>query len=380
MTSKSFLLGVTGFAATVALGFAAFNRWQDDFGLFGPNVPKRIWDLEKSSKYLLSFRYIPQNFEALLIGPSLSDRMDTRDLQGYRIYNLSMDGANATELRAASLHAIQRGNLRFIILCLDPYLTKNSGIKGAEISPKEYWGSLFSLLPLKIARAKLAVRLHPDRDMWADSTWGREQRIGTRFTWDDFVRVENEQSSAKDMNIDPAAYGHLADIIRAAHEHGIQVFAYFFPQNIWILHTAVNSGAWDRYRSQTLALFDLQRDIVWDMTAPEYDSFRRDPACYTDGHPSAAGAALIIEDIEVKLNRRLRGIESAPVFPRQGTLACLGRPGAGSGYDRFAAAPAADVPNSAAPNGDVQNAARSSAADPSPAAPGAGGSHPAGPN
>jgi hypothetical protein len=335
------LLVVAAVAAAVVLGFAAFNRWQDDFGLFGPNAPKRIWDLEKSSKYLLSFRYIPENFEALLIGPSLSDRMDTRALQGYRVYNLSMDGANATELKVAALNAIRRGHMRFIILCLDPYITKNSGLKGAEISPKEYWGSLFSLLPLKIARAKLAVRLHPDQDLWADSTWGREERPGTRFTWDGFVRVENEESSEKDMRIDPVAYGDLGDIIRAAHERGIPVFAYFFPQNVWILHTAVNSGAWDRYRSQTLALFDLQRDIVWDMTAPAYDSFRHDPSCYTDGHPSAAGAALILEDIEVKLNRRLRGVDSAPVFPRQAPLACFGQPGAGSGYDRLAAVPGA---------------------------------------
>ena len=335
MTSRQFALLMAGIVAVLIVPFMAYNLVDDDFGLFRSNSQKRIWIQEKTSKYLMSFRYIPRNFNGILIGPSYSDgSVDTRRLTGYHIYNLSMEGGNATELRAATVNAIEHGRLRILIICLGPYLTKNSGMKGDEISPKEYWGSLFSLLPLRLAEAKFSAREHAATDLWAGSEWGSADLPRKTYTWDEFVRLSKADPVDDEIQIDPIAYEHLHDIIRTAHQHGVKVFAYFFPYNDWSAETAVRSGDWSRYRARITKLFDPSRDIVWDMMEPQYASLRHDAACYTDDHLSKAGISLVLTDIQRVLDQTLKGISVPPVFPRTSNLACLDTPGAGSGYDR----------------------------------------------
>jgi hypothetical protein len=334
LTSRRFSIWVASIVGILGLTFTAFNLWEDDFGLFWSNAPKRIWDQERTSKYLMSFRYIPNHFDGLLLGPSYSDRLDTRRLDGYRTYNLSVDGADATELRTLALNVIERGDIKFIILCLDPYLTLSVGLKGDQINQKEYWGSLFSLLPIRIVRAKLAARLRPGDDVWADSTWGYEARYSKSFTWDEFVKMESEEGDVSDVHINPIAYQQLRDIIDSAHRHGIRVLAFVLPANAWYLRAAVDSGKWDAYIARTKALFDSPRDVFWDMTVSDYAALRRDPSCYTDRHASRAGARLILADIKSHLDWALKGISTPPVFPLPRAFACFGQEGSGSGYDR----------------------------------------------
>jgi len=334
LTSRGFAIWVASIVGVLGITFSAFNLWEDDFGLFWSNGPKRIWDQERTSKYLMSFRYIPNHFDGLLLGPSYSDRLDTRGLDGYRTYNLSVDGADATELRTLALNVIERGNLKFIILCLDPYLTQTAGIKGNQINPKEYWGSLFSLLPIRIAKAKIASRLHPGNDVWADSTWGYEARYSKTYPWDEFIKMQLDEGAAANTEINPTAYQHLRDIIDSAHRHGVRVLAFILPANIWYVRAAVESGKWDAYVARTKSLLDPQRDVFWDMTGSEYAALRHDPSCYTDLHSSPAGGRLILADIKSHLDSTLKGISTPPVFPLARAFACLGKEGAGSGFDR----------------------------------------------
>jgi hypothetical protein len=326
---------VAGAVAALALPFVAYNFISDDFGLFWSQAPRRIWFQEKTSKYLMSFRYIPRHFDGLLIGSSYSDgSLNTRRLRGYRIYNLSMEGGNATELRAAAVNAIDQGRMRLLIICLGPYITKNSGFKGDEISAKEYWGSLFSLLPLKLAAAKFRVRWSGEPDLWADSEWGSADLPRRKYPWNEFIQVAEREPVESEIRIDPTAQRDLAAIIAAAHRAGVRILAYFYPYNIWSVETAIDSGDWGDYRARTLALFDRRIDIVWDMMGPRYDSFRRDVACYSDGHLSAAGMNLVIEDIQAHIDLIRAARATAPVAALPDHFPCLGTAGAGSGFDR----------------------------------------------
>jgi hypothetical protein len=252
-----------------------------------------------------------------------------------------MEGGDATELRAAALNAIERGHLRLIIICLSPYVTKNAGIKGNQISPKEYWGSLFSLLPLNLAQAKFAAHKSSAVDVWAGSEWGAGNLLRKTYTWNDFIQHEHEESVEPELKIDSLAYRHLGDIIRVAHQYHVKVFAYFFPYNVWSTETSIASGGWREYHDEMLTLFDPARDVVWDMMGPDYASLRQDVSCYTDNHLSRAGIALELADIQRTLDQTLKGISSPPVFPRPTPYACLGSPGGGSGYDRNTVARAA---------------------------------------
>lgn len=325
MTSKRFLLVVASLVAAVALPLIIANYCLDEFGLFRSHDTRRIWTLEKTSKYLLSFRYIPSHFDGLLIGPSFSDGlMDTRALPG-RIYNASMDAADASELRPVALNALNRGQMKVLILCISPYLTKDHGMKGPQIDAKEYWGSVFSWLPFQIETARFEIQTGRMADAFRGSEWGMGNLISRKvYPWRQFEQVE--RADAPETRVDPQAYADLAAILQTARARGVKIYAYFYPYSYWSLEPVVDSGAWDRYRTRMSALFN-ERDVVWDMTVPAYDALRRDAACYTDGHLSEAGAHLVLADISRHLRRE-------PVSQTTARYACLGRPGAGSGFDR----------------------------------------------
>jgi len=335
LTSRKFLLLAAMVTLSLVLAFSAFNLWRDDFGLFWSQDAKPVYTREKTTKYLLAHRYIPAKFEALLMGPSYADSfMDTRQVSGYRMYNMSMDGANATELREVALTAIDKGDLRFIVICLTPYITKDHGIKGAEISPKEYWGSLFSLLPIEIASARWDAR--GKAEARAASTWGMTAFIQRpHMTWERYMRSETNGTNYT-ADLDPVAVQHLGDIVTAARAKNVRVFAYFYPYNRWFTQS-VDQAMWQRYRTAVEALFD-KNDVVWDMTTPAYDAMRTDPGCYTDAHLSAAGARIVLADIKRILDLHLKG-ETAPSPLAAGEKSpCYGKPGQGSGFDRPASA------------------------------------------
>jgi len=326
------LLLAASVAAALVAAFGSFNLWQDDFGLFWSQQPKTVWVREKTTKYLFAHRYIPENFEGLLMGPSYSDSfMETRQIEGYRIYNMSMDGANATEIRDVALTALDAGKMRFIIVCLTPYITKDHGIKGAEINPKEYWGSVFSLLPLDVLKAKWAAgsKADPERA----SAWGMTSFIQRpHMTWERFMKSEANGSNYY-ADLDPVAVEHLGEVLKAARAKNVQVFAYFYPYNRWFTDS-VDAAMWKRYRTAVEALFEPGRDVVWDMTGPEYDPVRTDPGCYTDAHLSAAGARMVLADIKRVLDQHLNGITAPLPFAADDPAVCYGKPGQGSGYDR----------------------------------------------
>jgi hypothetical protein len=318
----------------LSLPFVLYNLYQDDFGLFWSTAPKRVWTLEKTSKYLMSYRYIPQNFDGLLIGPSFSDGlMDTRRLSDYRIYNLSMDAGNSTELRAAALNALERGHMRVLVICLSNYLTQESGMKGPQINSKEYWGSLFSWLPIEVLNAKWKIKSGKLPDTFAGSEWGMGNILPRRtYPWDEFAKIQGQGSS--DMHFSDQAFKYLQDIIDSAHEHNVRVYAYVFPYTVWRIQTYNRSGDWAKYKARARALFDPAKDVVWDMSSPGYEPFNADPGCYTDGHLSKVGADWVLTDIQRHLRQGVPASALEPPFDRSVKYACSGKPGAGSGYDR----------------------------------------------
>ena len=146
MTFKKFFYSSVLISICIITAIVLFNVYVNEYGLFGntKGMSINIWNNERTSKYLLSFNYIPTNFEGILIGPSVSDNLDTKKISGFKIYNASIDGGNISELKYIVENVIQRGNLKFIIICLSPYITKDHGPKTSDISQQKYWGALGS--------------------------------------------------------------------------------------------------------------------------------------------------------------------------------------------------------------------------------------------
>ena len=302
MTSKSYLLHVSLYVLVTILLFVGINLKLNDFGLFGDRDTIRIWEEEKTSKYLLSYKYIPKNFEGVLIGPSVSANVDTRKIQNFRIYNLSMVSANISELKFPLDHVLTSGKIKYLIVCLFPYLTKDSGKKGRQIDEKEYWGSLFSLIPIKLLYGRLKSIVRPELDVFHSSEWGfNDINLHTKhIVFQEIVEQRRNEPTGK-IRIDPLAYSEIKSVIQLAHENKVKVLAYYSPMYVEFLRAYQKTGAWDMYQTKINQLFN-SADLVWDMNQPEYAYITSEYTSYSDGHLSNLGASLVAQVIGKKLS------------------------------------------------------------------------------
>ena len=204
--SKQFLI----ISAMVIISTIGVNIYLNEFGLIGNQKNKdiRIYADEKTSKYLLSFNYIPNNFNGILVGPSLSDQMmDTKKLSdNYEIYNLSMDGGNISELKYAIDNVLKYGNIKLFIISLDPYITKNSGTKSSQINPKEYYSTFGSIFTAKYYLKKYRDIKKGDKSIYYDSYWG--------YTDNEYQKQLKELTSKYEYRLDT----NFAKIDRIEHK------------------------------------------------------------------------------------------------------------------------------------------------------------------
>lgn len=75
------------------LVFVGFTVWVDIFGVFGISKNVRVYGEERISKYLMAFRYIPEHFNGIILGPSLSANVDPTPLKDFNFFNASLMGA-----------------------------------------------------------------------------------------------------------------------------------------------------------------------------------------------------------------------------------------------------------------------------------------------
>lgn len=309
-----YTLGLLGLAFISSAFFIGINFAVNDFGLWNHRDTARIWALEKTTKYLLAQRYVPENFDAVMIGASVSANMDTRRLHGYRVYNLSMSGGNITETGAAAQEYLKAsGDKKLLIVTLHPYMTKNSGMKSFQISDKDYWGSLFSLTPLRILQMKIQYALGRDRMDFKDSEAGwnnfnfpetkADMAAVEKGNRDTLAAIRAGQTSApKAYPIDPVAVSELDALLKLAREKGVKIAAYYFPLLGSEYDIMAYSGDWKKYQSAMKPLFQAD-EIILDMNTPKFDYLRRDPNAYHDsGHLSQTGANVVLD----KLNQVLK--------------------------------------------------------------------------
>lgn len=302
MTSRQFFVATVALISLFSFSFFSLNLYLNDFGLFGDRESIKIVTIEKTSKYLMSFRYIPDNFEGILIGPSSSANLDTGTIENAKIYNMSMQGGNISELKFATDNVLHLGEIKYLIICLYPYITKNSGVKSYQIHEKEYWGSLFSMIPVKL-HVKRMMNLVGLPDAFHASEWGyNDFNVHNKHIKFADIAKKIKPDPAASIVVDPVAYSELADIINEARIKGVKILAFYHPIYYKSFQNFKKSGSWEYYQGKMNPLFDSSTDIVWDMNTPEYQYITGDVRSYSDGHLSNYGAELVVEVIGKKLD------------------------------------------------------------------------------
>jgi hypothetical protein len=302
VTSRQFLiLFLAGFSIVSATLILA-NFYTDTYGLFRSTRGRDlgIYGEERVAKYLHSYRYIPENFDGVLLGSSVSDSLDTREFTGYRIYNASINGGNVADLKPIAENIFRHGQLKLTIFCIHRYLTNDHLKKTDLITPKQYWGALGSPQLMTAYISQLAVRhglVSAEYDERGTLLLGADADNNTvRTKIDEAVaQIQRGTASVGNYDIDPVALTELKGVIANARSHSGQLVAFFPPLPARVL--AVCSAKFRRYRDTINDLL-APGDIVVDFNNPEYEQVRSDYHNFADAvHLSKTGSTVVMSQL-----------------------------------------------------------------------------------
>ena len=124
----------------------------------------------------------PNNFNAILIGSSVSANWNAHGIDGFRVYNESLDGGNAVEVKAIADQALASSPIKAAILIVHPYLTASHDFNTVQLTPRLNLEALGSLNLLDAYKSDIEIKLHLGRQEFDD------------FGTDDFGDIPNKMN------------------------------------------------------------------------------------------------------------------------------------------------------------------------------------------
>lgn len=289
--------------ATVAIAalVAGLNYRLNLYGVFGNPAGKKlvVYDNERTTKYLFSYNYIPANFDAVLVGTSISDNWDTSHIGGMRVYNASINGGNISEEALLLRNILGRTHPRAVLFVIHPYLTESSGRKSGYMNAQEYWGALGSIQLMRVYWNKFLISRHNQRQEFND------------FGQDDYevhaapAALQEMMNAGEAMPVDPAAIQEYRELLDRARATGANIVGVIPPVSAELWKR--QRDAYQAYYAQILPLFHADEPVI-DFNSSEFSSLRNDPANFPDGiHLSRAAAAQVVD----ALNEKLEAVSAA---------------------------------------------------------------------
>lgn len=304
MTSKGFVMTCLASIVVMVSAIVGVDYAIDIYGVFhGSDArPRRVYTNEPVTKYLFARKYIPGNFDGLLVGTSITQSLDLSKVPNYRLYNASLSGGNTATVTPVIRVALERGRYRLVIMCVYPYMTKDHQDKTTGLDDRQVQGALGSP---QLFRDYLAAILVEKRVIGASY-----DASGTRITppaardADDAVaellaevKRNGGTPDLKSVGLvpDPVALEQYRDLIDRAHQNGATILALIPPW--YTKRREVYGTALDDYKKVMLGLF-APNDLVLDLNDPRFASLTDDPSNFQDGaHLSAKGNEAVVQAI-----------------------------------------------------------------------------------
>jgi hypothetical protein len=287
--------------AALILVSVVFHIALDTYGLFRPVAGReiRVYHEERISKFLLMQRYVPANYNGLIIGTSLSDNLDITAFNSQdkrlRFYNGSIMGANISEVRKVA-EAGMAGGIRNMIFCVSPYQFKNTGAKEVQLDTKLYYGALgswnlYETYGIALLRTlELAPQKYPRQHINADGVNNFTERYRARDVGERIHQVANIHRG-KDFGIDPEALAEFRLLIDTLKKSNVNLLVYFHPVPEQLY--AAQSEAYRKFEGLVRDVVGNEK-ILLDLNAPAWETFTNDYANYIDnGHLSERGQAKV---------------------------------------------------------------------------------------
>ena len=245
---------------------------------------------ERQAKYLLNEAYVPENFNALIVGASASVNWRPQRLTGYRFYDESLEGGNATEQRKLVELALRRGHFQVALVGIFPRITGSHELQDGldQVNRTEALGSLAAFnIEAEMLFDKLRHRtpsFYPDGSHEMPSTRPEPPTVK--------MNMKQDSQSIKDYRM----------LVQELEARGVRVLYVVYP---------VYTPAYDFNRKALLAYRDtfpatLPPAPIIDLNEPQYKAFRDDPGNYIDEiHLSRKGADKLTDIINTRMHELL---------------------------------------------------------------------------
>jgi hypothetical protein len=289
------------------------NVMVDPYGLYRDTHGRRlpVYGDSRVSKYLLSARYVPDNFNAILIGSSMSANWDMTGVEKLRIYNESLDGGNSVEEKAVVEPALSRPGISVAALIVHPFFTHSHDFETVKLEPSLRFSALGSSNLLNAYNGMVRARLHRATPVMDYAGTERFDTVPPQLN----AVLQGMFRPGAPFEVDPLALAAYQDVVAQLQAHHIQI--------IFIVPPIFE----DLLRAQQTAFQDYARlieanmapeDLLIDFTSEEFADFRRDRANFGDGvHLFTNPAAVIVSHINARINDWIaQGRLRQPPLPR----------------------------------------------------------------
>lgn len=287
------------------LVFVGFTVWVDIFGVFGISKNVRVYGEERISKYLMAFRYIPEHFNGIILGPSLSANVDPTPLKDFNFFNASLMGARVQtmipllEQVLSDDHEMQRA-----LVCLHPYMTlSNEAVNNKLLTPNSFWSAFGSIHLLRvygfqfIRWANLAPYKFPQNQYLANGT----NKFEPLFRVPDLsskISKENRLIKDNDFIISPVSMHALGRLLDLLESNQIRTTVYFHPVPLPIYR--MHQNKFHKYWDTILRSFSKADSKITfqNFNQSNFEFFTGDTLNYIDhGHLSIKGQKLLLKHI-----------------------------------------------------------------------------------
>jgi len=289
MTARLWIIMTFSTIAAVVGASAVIAYAVDPYGILRDPKGREltVYFFELKAKYLVNERYVPANFDGLIIGPSSSANWDVSSLAGARIYNESIPGGNAAEEQMLVKRALDKGHFKMAVFVLDPSMTASHDINEGVDATK----NVEAIGSFHLFAHEAAFALHAAHIKFNKSDSSPNGKLVLNYA----KRIQAAKLGAGQFNIDREGLNDYRDLIESLQAKGATI-VYVAPP-VYEPQYKLNEAAYKTYLD-TIRMY-LPPGPIINLNGPEYTAFRSNPDNYIDcWHLEPQGASTVAALLE----------------------------------------------------------------------------------
>ncbi|EON76138.1 hypothetical protein ADIS_3266 [Lunatimonas lonarensis] len=311
MNNERYFLTLLAGCLVGMLAVIGINRQIDIFGLYRNHTCEGIGlhGEERYSKYLHMHRYVPECFDGIWMGASLSANLDPSRIRGFRIYNASLMGARIGQLEQLYSTAVDQGaDFEVAIISIHPYLTGETEKTDTHLAKKGLQSAMGSVSLLRV----YALALIRKFKLWESKYPQNQYSSEGRNDYNRFFEVPDIVSHIQKKIHDPEltrlasheeGLHSLQSLLEQINQTEARILLYFhpIPADIYRANREILDSYWTKITEMPLR----HPDKVLLININQHPSaFNKDLSNYIDhGHLSELGQERLLSLMNQELEK-----------------------------------------------------------------------------